>query len=45
MPDVDIFAEIEKDTLANANIPQDAELSKIGSLISDLHQKQEKYSK
>ena len=45
MHDVDIFAEIEKDTLANANIPQDAELSKIGSLISDLHQKQEKYSK
>jgi|TARA_R110002012_G_scaffold52552_2_gene134995 hypothetical protein len=45
MPDIDVFAEIEKDTLANANIPQDAELSKVSSLISDLHQKQDQYSK
>ena len=45
MPELDVFAEIEKDTIANANIPQDAELSKVGTLISTLHDLQEQYQR
>ena len=39
----DIFAELEKDTLKNVNIPKDKELVEVGVLISTLHKMQEDY--